>query len=83
MYTVGKSYGTSSRLLCQCTCQGHSSITVNTCVFAELMLATAQVNAESNGLTLAMLRGLRAGRMAKMACIVNVECCRKGVHEHK
>ncbi len=49
MYTVGKSSGTSSRLLCQCTCKGHSSSTVSACFFAELMLATAQVNADCNG----------------------------------
>ena len=48
MYTVGKSCGTSSRLLCQCTCQGHSSSTVSMCLVAELMLAATQVNADDN-----------------------------------
>jgi hypothetical protein len=48
MYIVGRSSGTSPKLLCQCTCQGHSRFTVNTCSFAKLMLATAQVSADSN-----------------------------------
>ena len=41
------------------------------CLVAELMLATTQVNADDNA------KRFKEGKLAKIACIMNVECLQK------